>query len=457
MNKNSCWLLVIGGWLLVGTAVAESGSLDSVSLTLWKSPAFQKQFTQSYVAETEIEPTVTQSEREVMLKVLDLMAADQQDKAKALLAKNTNAAASAVFDFTLANLSLQQNDPNSAIQGYEKAVAKHPKFRRAWNNLGLIYVQQTEYSKAIKALTRVIETGGGSALTYGMLGFSYLTLENYLSAESAFRMAILLDPDTVDWKMKLAYTQFKQARYPEVVSLCDRLIDQTPSRADLWLLQANAYIGLSQPLKAAVNYEMIDSLGASSVDSLNMLADIYVNQELYDTAVDAYVRALEIKPFRNSDRAVRAAKVLCARGALSEAKVLINRIQELHGNLLGTLDRKDLLRLSARIAASESDSEGEADVLEQIVALDPLDGEALIQLGRHHSRIGDIEKAEFYYERAEGLESFEADAKVRHAQLLVVQGKYAEATVLLKRAQDLKPREDVQKYLEQVQRVAKTR
>jgi tetratricopeptide (TPR) repeat protein len=453
MNKNSCWLLVIGGWLLVGTAVAESGSLDSVSLTLWKSPAFQKQFTQSYVAETEIEPTVTQSEREVMLKVLDLMAADQQDKAKALLAKNTNAAASAVFDFTLANLSLQQNDPNSAIQGYEKAVAKHPKFRRAWNNLGLIYVQQTEYSKAIKALTRVIETGGGSALTYGMLGFSYLTLENYLSAESAFRMAILLDPDTV----KLAYTQFKQARYPEVVSLCDRLIDQTPSRADLWLLQANAYIGLSQPLKAAVNYEMIDSLGASSVDSLNMLADIYVNQELYDTAVDAYVRALEIKPFRNSDRAVRAAKVLCARGALSEAKVLINRIQELHGNLLGTLDRKDLLRLSARIAASESDSEGEADVLEQIVALDPLDGEALIQLGRHHSRIGDIEKAEFYYERAEGLESFEADAKVRHAQLLVVQGKYAEATVLLKRAQDLKPREDVQKYLEQVQRVAKTR
>ena len=55
------------------------------------------------------------------------------------------------------------------------------------------------------------------------------------------------------------------------------------------------------------------------------------------------------------------------------------------------------------------------------------------------------------------LEKFEADAKVRHAQLLVGQRKYAEALPLLRRAQELKPREDVQKFLEQVERFAKSR
>ena len=91
------------------------------------------------------------------------------------------------------------------------------------------------------------------------------------------------------------------------------------------------------------------------------------------------------------------------------------------------------------------------------VALDPLDGEALILLGQHSSRAGEIEKAIFYYERAASLEKFEADAKVRHAQLLVKTGNYADALPLLRRAQQLKPRDNIQDYLEQVERVAKSR
>jgi Flp pilus assembly protein TadD len=110
-----------------------------------------------------------------------------------------------------------------------------------------------------------------------------------------------------------------------------------------------------------------------------------------------------------------------------------------------------------RIAVAEHAGEAEIRLLEELVALDPLDGESLILLGQYCARSGDTEKAVFYYERAESLEKHEADAKIRHAQLLVGQGKYGEALPLLRRAQDLKPRDDVQKYLEQVERVAKTR
>ena len=124
---------------------------------------------------------------------------------------------------------------------------------------------------------------------------------------------------------------------------------------------------------------------------------------------------------------------------------------------MAPVDKKDLLKLQARIAVAEGQSAEEVRVLEEIVALDPLDGEALILLGQHASRANEPEKAIFYYERAESLEKYEADAKVRHAQLLVGQGKYSEALSLLRRAQELKPREDIQKYLTQVERVAKSR
>jgi tetratricopeptide (TPR) repeat protein len=443
--------------MFVFNAPVQGRQLSKTELELWNSPAFKKQFTESYLAETEIEPTVTQDERETMLKVLDLISSDKMDEAARLLQKNTKEASSAVFDFTMANIYFQQEQFEQASTAYEHAVAKYPKFRRAWKNLGLIHVHNGEFEKAIPALTRVVELGGNDALTYGLLGFAYSSVENNLCAESAYRMAILLDSATLDWKMGLARSLFKQELYEQAVSLCANLIAENPNRADLWLLQANAYIGQNKPLKAAVNYEIVDRMGEATAASLNMLGDIYVNQELFGTAVASYVSALEKNPESSPDRALRAAKVLTSRGALNDTKQLIERIESLHGSNLDKMDRKDLLKLRARIAVAEGSGEEQIKVLEEIVALDPLDGEALILLGQHSARSNDFEKAIFYYERAENLEKYEADAKIRHAQLLVGQGKYTEALPLLRRAQDIKPRENVQKYLDQVERLAKSR
>lgn len=431
--------------------------LSPEELAIWNAPAFKKRFAESYIAETDIEPRVTAAEREQMQKVLDLIASDKMNEAVNLLEKNRNGAASAVFDFTLANIHFQQEKFDQSVVIYETAVGKYPKFRRAWLNLGLIYVRQTDFQKALPALTRVIELGGGDALTYGLLGFGYSSVENNLAAESAYRMAILLDPVTMDWQMGLARSLFKQERYAEAVTLCSRLIGDDPDRADLWLLQANAYIGLNQPLKAAENYELVDRLGKSTIDSLLMLGDIYINEGLFELAVNRYIRAMEMNPQGSIERMLNAAKVLTARGALQETKHFVERIEAIRGDQLEPGERKDILKLRARIVVAEGSGDEEALVLEEIVELDPLDGEALILLGQHSNRTGDTEKAVFYYERAAAIEKYEADAKVRHAQLLVGKGKYGEALPLLRRAQLLKPRDNIQEYLEQVERVAKSR
>lgn len=434
-----------------------ASQLSRSELKIWNDASFRKRFAESYMAETEIEPRVTTEERDKMQKILELISSGQMDKAVSLLEKSRSSATNALYDFMLANIYFQQGKFDQAAGIYQIAVEKFSKFRRAWRNLGMIYIRKNEFEKALPALTRVIELGGSDALTYGLLGFAYSSLENHLSAESAYRMAILLDPVTIDWKMGLARSLFKQERYAEAAALCNRLIADQPERTDLWLLQANAYIGLKQPLKAAENYEFIDRLGKSTVDSLNMMGDIYINEGLYEMAVNSYIRAMEKDPQGKADRAIRAARVLTARGALKEARQLIGRIEVLCSNQLGTDDHKDLLKLRARLAVAEGAGDEEVRVLEEIIKLDPLDGEALILLGQHASRSGEVEKAIFYYERAASIEKYEADARVRYAQLLVGKGKYDEALPLLRRAQMLRPRDDVQKYLEQVERVSKSR
>ncbi|MFN9909722.1 MAG: tetratricopeptide repeat protein, partial [bacterium] len=67
-------------------------------------------------------------------------------------------------------------------------------------------------------------------------------------------MALLLDPKSKDWQLGLARTFFKQERWADAIALTQRLIAEKPAQTDLWLLQANAFIGSGQPMKAAQNY-----------------------------------------------------------------------------------------------------------------------------------------------------------------------------------------------------------
>jgi tetratricopeptide (TPR) repeat protein len=460
MSSTNAAVLVVALAACLPLLAEEGNGRPAGELALWSDPTFQKQFLGSFGAQADIEPRVTVVEREQMETLLPLLASDPAAAVREL-EKITRPESSAVLDFTLGNLRFQQDDLDGAAARFDAALAKFPSFRRAHKNLGLIRVRQGRFDEAVRSLTRVIELGGGDGLTFGLLGYAYSSSGSFVSAESAYRSAVLLQPEQVDWKLGLARSLLKQQKYGDTASLCGELIARQPERADLWLLQANAYIGLGQPLKAAENYEVVRRLGSASAAALHTLGDIYVNEGLLDLAAEAYADALGADPGQAVDRPLRCVEILAQRGALAQAKVLLERVKEARGARMEAQDRKRLLKLEARIAMGERQVEGAGDgavaALEEIVAIDPLDGEALILLGQHYARAQEPERAIFYFERAESLEAYEADARVRHAQLLVSQARYREAVPLLKRAQELKPREDVARFLEQVERIARTR
>ena len=465
-RRNVMSILILGlcsmAWA-VPLENVENVPLSRHQLSIWNQPEFHQALAESYLAKTDIEPAITPAELEKLQKIFELRKEEKIDEAVQLLMnKYITETSSAVFDLTLANLYYEQNNYEAAVEFSQKAIDKDPpkthKYLRAWERLAWSYVSMEEFAKAIPAFIKVIELGGHSSYNYGMLGYSYGRVENYLCAETAYRTAIMLDSKQIDWKAGLAQSLYMQQRYSEVASYCDTLIQTYPNNHKFWLLQANAYLGLKELDKAAVNFEMVDHLGQSTDKLLYTLGDIYINQELYDTGVSAYVRAIEKNPHHNPEsRVLSAAKILTARGALAETKALINSIETLQGSYIGTQDKKELLRLKARIAVAEGAGDDEIAILEEIITLDPLDGDALILSGQYYQRKEQPEKAIFYYERAAGIEGFEAEAKLRHGQLLVSQGKYTEALNFLRRAYEMEPREQLQKYVEQVERVAKAR
>jgi tetratricopeptide (TPR) repeat protein len=424
---------------------------------MWNDPSFQKAFVGSYGINAEIEPRVTPEEVKILEKLRPLMADDkEQPKAEASLKKQIKPTSSAILDFTLASLQFQQEKFTEALESYQSAVTKFPSFRRAHRNIGLIQVHEGKYDEAIKAFTRMIELGGGDAYSYGLLGFAYASKLDFQPAEIAYRNALLLQPDNLEWRLGLTKCVFKEEKFEDAATLLNELIERYPEKADFWLLQAHAFLGMKQPIKAAQNLEALDVIGKSTVDSLHTLGDIYLSENLMDLASNAYRRGIDIDSKQPHSRPLKAAEVLAARGALTQAGEVVARVRQAWDAELEGAERSRVLKLEARIGMASGESTAEtAAVLEEAVKLDPLDGEALMMLGQHCSRHNNPEQAIFYYERAANIEKFEVNAKLRHAQILVGMNRFEDAIPLLRRVQELKPRQDIASYLERIEGLAK--
>ncbi len=213
-----------------------SAPLENPLRSFWNDPQWTKRFLGSYGFNSDIEPKLTAEELIYYKeKLAPLLRADPQKAADELAAK-AKPDSSALFDFMLGQIDFQSGNLTNATRHYEAALAKFPDFRRAHRNLALALARQENLAEAIPHLTRTIELGGGDGQTFGLLGFCYLSRENYLSAESAYRNAILYNPETLDWKLGLVKCLIALENFRPANALLNEMLLANPDQETLWAL-----------------------------------------------------------------------------------------------------------------------------------------------------------------------------------------------------------------------------
>lgn len=439
-----------------------------------RSPQFRDAFLGTFGVKSDIEPALTATEQGYLEKIAPHLQEGAYDDCIETFKKIATKEATARFDFELAMLYFSHKRDNArAEEWFLSAITKFPRFLRAHQNLGLLYTRSNQTRKAVAHLTKAIALGQADEQLFGLLAYCHMQNGNPLSAETAYRSAIMLGPKTLDWKMGLARALFAQQKAAEAVALLDELLKDEPGKTDLWSLQAMAHLANKQPLKAAENLEILALLGKATTENLNMLGDIYVNEAIYSLAARAYLGALmTTPPPATPDAALRAGEVLAQRGAYAEAKQVLGGIDETFGKLdEATHVRR--MKTRARIAMAEEAFDEGVRILKEMVNANPLDGEALMQLAEHHYKRASEDRgpseenriqAIFYWERALKVAAVEAEAGVRLAQALLAQSaadadkskraeKVQRGIELLKRSQELKPRESVGRYLADLERM----
>lgn len=444
---------IVAAGLLSFAPLAYSTVYDLEEIS-WDNPKFVKAFTGTYAFDTEKTPSIN-SEEKALFETLTPLISNNPKEAIATLVATITPESSGALDYTLANLHFQAGNTSEAIEAYKAALDKFPGFARAYKNLGILYVQSGDFDNALSALLKTASLGTMDGSLLGLIGFVYLNTGETASALDAYRLALIFEPDSRDWKLGKAQCLINIGENKEAISLLDELISVNPDDTSLLMLQANAFIGEGEQMKAAANLQIVDELGKSTGTSLTLLGDIFINRGAADLAVAYYIASLELDDL-SQDRLMRTIRALSMRQAWKELDQLISATRTTIGNSLSPAEETKLLNYEAQVAMGVNDDDRAAGILTEVVKSDPLNGQALLLLANYYSKQGEREKAVIHYERAQDVEETEVEALIQHARMLVRERDFPEAAKLLSRAQSIEPQSNVEAFLAKVESAARS-
>jgi len=447
-------LLVLCFVTLVSSQGQNSFLDPNISEAFWNSPQFQRQFLASYGVRSNVEPRFENPEEQIFYSQLGDTIRDNPQQAIEKITQQLNASSSAILSYTLGSLHFQEGQHQEAIKHYEVALSQFPDYLRAHKNLGIALIREERFGDSITHLVETINLGGADGTVYGLLGNAYLNLEKYASARLAYQNATLLDAENPLWELGIIKCAIATERYQEAVSLLDGVLSKQPDNAALWALQGNVYLQMEEADKAAVNFEILRKSGKATLQHLMLLGDIYMLSESIDLALAVYLEASDQDGKGDIRRSLNAARILLNQGAWEPASAMFTKIRQAHESTLSEQETFQLLKMESQVAIANGKGQEALSVLEQIIEKNPLDAEALLLAGDFYMQAEDFEKALFRFEMVARIPGSESDGWIKQATVLVKQQQYTKAIELLEKAQKSNPRDNIQKFLDSVKRVA---
>lgn len=442
---------------ITGTALADPLPIDP----LWKTEAFRKTITASYGIDSRIEPRITEDEAFYLDKSAEAMAADDRDTAIKVLSESSLLDRSPAMLFSLASLQFEAGTVDEALTHFAGAIAQFPNFRDAHRNLAVALIQQENFEKAKIHLVRAIELGSQDGLSAGLLGYCHARDGHHQAALDAYRLAMLTQPGERQWRLGSAQALQALGNPREAASLYQALLNEAPAEAGVWLAQADAWIDLDDPLRAAANLELVHRSGGLNPTATLSLGHLYLQSRLPALALERYRAAIVAAEPVTLVRAVEALEMLLNAADWSRGKELAGLIES-SGSYQPEMvpekaDKALLSRLTrsrALIELETGNRDAGAKLVEDWLSREPLDGQALILLARFREEAGQREESEMLLEQAERLPEDAAAAHLAHGRLLVSESEYGDAIEHLAKSYELNPHESLAEYLKAVRELS---
>ncbi len=166
----------------------------------------------------------------------------------------------------------------------------------ALNWRGFIYLQLSEYLKAIEDQTEAIKFASDNAEYFNYRGCTYLSIKRYPEALQDFDHAIEIDPKSNLALTFRGYTYLSIKRHPEALQDFDCVIEIDPK--DTWALtgRGETYRIMERYPEALQDFDRAIEIDPKSILALTGRGETYQSMERYPEALQDFDHAIEIDP-----------------------------------------------------------------------------------------------------------------------------------------------------------------
>jgi tetratricopeptide (TPR) repeat protein len=184
----------------------------------------------------------------------------------------------------LARLYRLHNDGDKAEQVLQQMLKDDPGNEAAAEQLTQLLLDENKADQAIQLLEGMT-SDSPSATLFDLLGDAYTQTHDYGKAEAAYRKAVDLDPSELSHLRGLGQTLLSEEKYPEALTVYQKLADLMPDDSDVYLRIAQIYRELHQLDKAEENLLKARQYNPGSLEVLYNEAMIYESQGRFDDAI----------------------------------------------------------------------------------------------------------------------------------------------------------------------------
>lgn len=445
----SLGLLTCFSWLPL---VAQTGDSEMDQWVFpeysWKEEDFQNRFLGRYGVNGYTEPQMDVENYNTYEGVMALM----EDRKQAILylqnsilvLDESGIQASAALHFVLASLFYEEGEMQSAIEQYILAIRKHPSFLRAYANLGFTLMEVGESEKALPVLLKTVELGANESQIDGLIGRIYVEKQLYESGLTAFRNAMVFNPENNAWRFGILQCLIGLGRYEEAITMVDEAIAFDRRNPDHWKNRANLLLELERWDEAIVDLQVADSLGDATFATRHQLATLLFNKEIYGQASEWIARAgLLADDFDSFDRLLTLAQSLSEVGLLAETVALLPDIESRAAGLGIALDRSKIDRIRVALEFENGNHQEALSLVDALIEENPADGGLQLQRAQVLISLGREEEAILSYQIAATQKETTYVAHYENARLRLARGEIAEALALLRKAYTENPSESL--------------
>jgi tetratricopeptide (TPR) repeat protein len=274
-----------------------------------------------------------------------------------------------------ANAAFADADYGKAEKDYRQVLGLSPEDPAAVRQLAIIYHEQGQLSQAYPLLEKAAEVEPDNLEIQIKLGLTLLSLGHYQQAQEAAVAVLNKQPDN-----EAALAVLAGATSPDDIDYTRKLVEE-------YRLERSDSVGYHLALGIlALRQKQRDTTGAESefnaalrldpksTGGYTALASLYWNRNDLKAADEAFKTATDLSPLRSPMR-LRYAEFKLRTGALEEAKTILVEVSAKYPDYLPP-------RVYAmRIACAEHQDENCATRIQDILAQDPINYDALFQDG----------------------------------------------------------------------------